>query len=205
MFGHSVNRRNEYFVIFAQVFVFSCFFNTDNHRHLFTFFLIVMRENMAKIRVGGENWWKSCFFVCFVFFSKHKSISTAVLFCIIVGGGYSRKVFRLRSFFDFFKKSLKKDGIRSWFFIGKYRRISSGCSSVFKVVHTSRGAEPWPNQPGTSSHSFLQLKKKNQTHLSSFHFSKKNEINWCDCQLQKETSLYWINCVEKFVKVLFTF
>lgn len=44
--------------------------------------------------------------------------------------------------FYFFKKSLKKDGIRSWFFIGKYRRISSGCSSVFKVVHTSRGAEP---------------------------------------------------------------
>ena len=100
--------------------------------------------------------------------------------------------------FYFFKKSLKKDGIRSWFFIGKYRRISSGCSSVFKVVHTSRGAEPWPNQPGTSSHSFLQLKKKIR-HIYQVFTLVKNEINWCDSQLQKEgkieTSLYWINWI----------
>ena len=140
---------------------------------------------MAKIRVGGENWWKSCFVFCLLRFSKHKSISTAVLFCIIVGGGYSRKVFRLRSFFDFFKKSLKKDGIRSWFFIGKYRRISSGCSSVFKVVHTSRGAEPWPNQPGTSSHSFLQWGKKIRHIYQVFTLVKNSEINWWDCQLWK--------------------
>jgi len=67
-----------------------------------------MRENMAKIRVGGEiNWWKSCSF-CLLRFSKHKSISTAVLFCIIVGGGYSRKVFRLRSFFISSRKAWKK-------------------------------------------------------------------------------------------------
>ena len=134
---------------------------------------------MAKIRVGGENWWKSCFVFCLLRFSKHKSISTAVLFCIIVGGG-SRKVF-LRSFFSS-RKAWKKMEF-GWFFIGKYRGfflwISSGCSSAFKVVHTSRGAEPWPNQPGTSSHSFLQLKKKNQTHLSSFHFSEKwNKLVW---------------------------
>ena len=140
---------------------------------------------MAKIRVGGENWWKSCFVFCLLRFSKHKSISTAVLFCIIVGGG-SRKVF-LRSFFSS-RKAWKKMEF-GWFFIGKYRGfflwISSGCSSAFKVVHTSRGAEPWPNQPGTSSHSFLQLKKKIRHIYQVFTFVK-NEINWCDSQLQKE-------------------
>ena len=88
-------------------------------------------------------------------------------------------------FFYFFKKSLKKDGIRSWFFIGKYRRISSGCSSVFKVVHTSRGAEPWPNQPGTSSHSFLQWGKKIRHIYQVFTLGKNSEINWWDCQLWK--------------------
>ena len=87
--------------------------------------------------------------------------------------------------FYFFKKSLKKDGIRSWFFIGKYRRISSGCSSVFKVVHTSRGAEPWPNQPGTSSHSFLQWGKKIRHIYQVFTLVKNSEINWWDCQLWK--------------------
>ena len=98
--------------------------------------------------------------------------------------------------FYFFKKSLKKDGIRSWFFIGKYRRISSGCSSVFKVVHTSRGAEPWPNQPGTSSHSFLQWGKKIRHIYQVFTLVKNSEINWWDCQLWKyrkkelKTSLY---------------
>ena len=89
------------------------------------------------------------------------------------------------SFFFFFKKSLKKDGICSWFFIGKYRRISSGCSSVFKVVHTSRGAEPWPNQPGTSSHSFLQWGKKIRHIYQVFTLVKNSEINWWDCQLWK--------------------
>ena len=87
------------------------------------------------------------------------------------------------SFFFFSSRKAWKKMEFGWFFIGKYRGfflwISSGCSSAFKVVHTSRGAEPWPNQPGTSSHSFLQLKKKNQTHLSSFHFSEKwNKLVW---------------------------
>ena len=203
MFGHSViiffsNRRNEYFVIFAQVFFCFVLILTITVT-CSLFFLIVMRENMAKIRVGGEiNWWKSCSF-CLLRFSKHKSISTAVLFCIIVGGG-SRKVF-LRSFFFSSRKAWKKMEF-GWFFIGKYRGfflwISSGCSSAFKVVHTSRGAEPWPNQPGTSSHSFLQLKKKIR-HIYQVFTLVKNEINWCDSQLQKEgkieTSLYWINWI----------
>ena len=109
MFGHSViifffKPKKWVFCNFRTGFFFFCFY-TYNHRHLFTFFLIVMRENMAKIRVGGENWWKSCFVFCLLRFSKHKSICTVVLFCIIVGGG-SRKVF-LRSFF-FLQEKLEK-------------------------------------------------------------------------------------------------
>ena len=135
---------------------------------------------MAKIRVGGENWWKSCFVFCLLRFSKHKSISTAVLFCIIVGGG-SRKVF-LRSFF-FLQEKLEKRwnsvGFSSVnivdFFCGFHRDVLL-LLKLYTLVE-----EPSLDQISQALQAtvFCNWKKKNQTHLSSFHFSEKwNKLVW---------------------------
>lgn len=204
MFGHSViifffsNRRNEYFVIFAQVFFCFVLILTITVT-CSLFFLIVMRENMAKIRVGGENWWKSCFVFCLLRFSKHKSISTAVLFCIIVGGG-SRKVF-LRSFF-FLQEKLEKRwnsvGFSSVnivdFFCGFHRDVLL-LLKLYTLVE-----EPSLDQISQALQAtvFCNWKKKIR-HIYQVFTLVKNEINWCDSQLQKEgkieTSLYWINWI----------
>ena len=127
---------------------------------------------MAKIRVGGEiNWWKSCSF-CLLRFSKHKSISTAVLFCIIVGGGYSRKVFRLRSFFISSRKAWKKMefavGFSSVNIVGFHRDVL-----LFLKLYTLV-EEPSLDQISQALQATVFCnEEKNQTHLSSFHFSEK--------------------------------
>ena len=139
---------------------------------------------MAKIRVGGEiNWWKSCSF-CLLRFSKHKSISTAVLFCIIVGGGYSRKVFRLRSFFISSRKAWKKMefavGFSSVNIVGFHRDVL-----LFLKLYTLV-EEPSLDQISQALQATVFCNEEKIRHIYQvFTLVKNSEINWWDCQLWK--------------------
>lgn len=161
MFGHSViiffffKPKKWVFCNFRTGFFLFCF-NTDNHRHLFTFFF------NCNARKYGENssWRRKLMKIvfCFLFASFfqtqiHKHSRSLLYNC------WRRIEEGFSSFFFFLQEKLEKRwnsvGFSSVNIVDFFLWISSGCSSAFKVVHTSRGAEPWPNQPGTSSHSFL--------------------------------------------------
>ena len=104
-------------------------------------------------------------FFRFLLLTKHKSISTAVLFCNNCGG-FSKKI-RIR--FSFVFQSVN---IVDW--------ISSGWSSFFrflKVVHTSRGARALTKKVSQALQATVFCNEK-ETHLSSFHFRKKQAGNF---------------------------
>ena len=131
---------------------------------------------MAKNSRRRQLMSKSCFFVFrFLLLTKHKSISTAVLFCNNCGG-FSKKI-RIR--FSFVFQSVN---IVDW--------ISSGWSSFFrflKVVHTSRGARALTKKVSQALQATVFCNEK-ETHLSSFHFRKKQAGNFVsDYEREKRT------------------